>query len=156
MSRVILPLPYNRPPLTMNDPGITRGAKFAKARLRKQIRADVCRLAVRAHLPRGVDHVVVQLHYQPPDNRTRDTDNLAPTLKPICDALTPGRPARISPRTNRKVPALLGYGMVRDDKPRWMTKPEPIIHRAVPGEAGRMWVELTWTTADTQSVQASA
>ncbi|MGV9668665.1 hypothetical protein [Nocardia niigatensis] len=145
MSHCILPLPYSKPPLSMNDSGTSRGATFAKARIRKQIRADVARLAALAWLPRCVGHVTVQLHYQPRDNRARDTDNLTATLKPICDALTEGAPASVSKRTGRPIPGRVGYGMVRDDTPRYMAKPEPIIHPAKKGEPGRLWVELTWT-----------
>ncbi|MFI5784063.1 hypothetical protein [Nocardia sp. NPDC051570] len=144
MNSAILPLPYSRPPLSMKDSGVSRGATFAKARARKQIRKDVCRLAAIAFLPRGVDHVTVQLHYRPRDNRVRDTDNLWATLKPACDALTVGKTAGVSRRTKRAVPAQLGYGMVQDDSPRWMAKPEPIIHEAVQGEPGSLWLELTW------------
>ncbi|WP_067565881.1 hypothetical protein [Nocardia acidivorans] len=143
-NTAILPLPYTKPPLSMNDSGASRGAAFAKASARKQIREDVCHLATLAWLPKGVEHVTVQLHYQPRDNRVRDTDNLWATLKPICDALTVGKAARISPRTKRPIPAQIGYGMVADDAPRWMAKPEPIIHPAVKGEPGSMWLELSW------------
>ncbi|WP_280273394.1 hypothetical protein [Nocardia wallacei] len=148
MSSAVLPLPYTKPPLSLNDSGASRGAALARSRKRKQLRTDVCRLAALAYLPRGVDHVTVQLHYRPRDNRVRDTDNLIATAKPIYDALTKGRPARISPRTRRPVPAQIGYGMVPDDTPRWMTKPEPIIHAAQPGQPGSLWVELVWRLAD--------
>ncbi|WP_051165355.1 hypothetical protein [Nocardia testacea] len=154
-NRATLPLPYSKPPLSLNDSGASRGAMFAKARVRRQIRADVCRLAALAYLPRGVEHVTVQLHYQPRDNRTRDTDNLAATLKPLCDALTVGKPASVTAK-GRKIAAVLGYGIVRDDGPKWMSKPEPIIHPAVKGEAGRMWLELTWPDAVDLSQQVPA
>ncbi len=157
MNSAVLPLPYTKPPLSLNDSGASRGAALAKSRLRKQIRADVCRLATLAWLPRHISHVTVQLHYRPPNNRVRDTDNLVATLKPICDALTDGRPARVTKRTGRPVPAQIGYGMVQDDNPRFMTKPEPIIHRAESGQAGALWIELTWTTdADSSDPQAIA
>lgn len=145
--RAVLPLPYLRPPLTANKLGATKGAKLAEARTRREIRADVVRLAAHAYLPRGVAHVTVELHWQPPDNRRRDEDNLWPTLKPIADALTPTIPPRR--RGNKTLPAVVGYGMVPDDIPRWMDKPKPVIHPGArePGPHGRMWIELTWITA---------
>ncbi|MGW1740466.1 hypothetical protein ACWCPQ_16840 [Nocardia sp. NPDC001965] len=144
MNHAVLPLPYVTPPLSLNDSGATRGAMFAKARKRKKVREDVCRLAALAYLPRDVAHVTVQLHYRPATNHRRDTDNLVATLKPAADALAAGRPARTT-GNGRKIPALVGYGMVPDDTPQWMSKPEPIIHRAEPGKAGRLWLEITWT-----------
>ena len=145
MNTVILPLPFSAPPLSLNDGGASRGAAFAKAKVRKGIRQAVCKLAALAYVPRDVEHVTVQLHYRPRDNRRRDTDNLVATLKPICDALTPSKLARISPRTGRPVPAQVGYGMVPDDTPQYMAKPEPVIHPPIMGEPGSMWIELSGT-----------
>ncbi|MBH0778800.1 hypothetical protein [Nocardia bovistercoris] len=143
--RAVLPLPYTRPPLHANKTAASREAKLGEARIRRDIRAKVVAAATLAHLPRGVDHVVVELHWQPEFQRARDTDNLMPTLKPIADALTPTKPGRKLRRGGRG-PDILGYGMVRDDTPRWMTKPEAVIHDPVPGEPGRVWVELDWTS----------
>ena len=57
------------------------------------------------------------------DNRRRDTDNLIATGKPIYDAL-------------------VTYGLVPDDTPRWMGKPEPIIEpKSVTGQ-GQMWITI--------------
>lgn len=106
---------------------------YAKARTVAKIRATTQILARAAQLPRGVAHVTVHLHYRPRDNRRRDTDNLVATLKPICDALAAGTP---------KHP---GYGMVPDDIPRYMGKPEPVIHPAERGQRGALWLEITWT-----------
>ncbi|RBO87055.1 RusA family crossover junction endodeoxyribonuclease [Nocardia puris] len=126
-------LPWTRPPLSMNDRGFTRGAALAKARIVREVRQTTHTLATAARLPRGVAHVTVQLHYRPRDNGRRDTDNLVATLKPICDALAAG---------TAKHP---GYGMVPDDIPRWMAKPEPIIHPpAAKGLPGALWLEVTW------------
>jgi crossover junction endodeoxyribonuclease RusA len=38
--------------------------------------------------------------------------------------------------------------MVPDDIPRWMSKPEPIIHPAERGKIGALWLEITWTEED--------
>lgn len=133
---VRIDLPWTAPPLSMNDRGYTRGAVMAKAAKTREIREAIVALAKQAGLPKGVAHVTVQLHYQPRDNRRRDTDNLVATLKPIADALTPSR------MTGRKITP--GHGMVLDDTPKWMAKPEPIIHDPVKGEGGHMWLQITY------------
>lgn len=132
MTRAILELPWTAPPLSLNDSGQTRGARMAHARKRAEVRGTVHRLARAAKLPRGLDHVTVQLHYRPRDNRRRDTDNLAATAKPAYDALAAG---------TVKHP---GYGMVPDDIPLHMAKPEPEIHEAERGKPGALWLEITW------------
>lgn len=140
---MILPLPWSCPPLSMNQRGASRGAAFGRAQKIREIRTTTVNLARAAHLPKDLAHVTVQLHYRPRDRGRRDTDNLIATLKPICDALTPGRPAGLT-RTGKPAPALIGYGLVPDDTPQYMAKPEPIIHPAEPGRGGSMWIELTW------------
>ncbi|MEU6582772.1 hypothetical protein [Nocardia sp. NPDC046763] len=89
-------------------------------------------MARAAQLPRGLAHVTVLLHYRPPDNRRRDTDNLVATLKPACDGLAAG--TRTHP----------DYGLVPDDIPRHMAKPEPVIHEPERGKPGALWLEITW------------
>ncbi len=129
----ILSLPWTAPPLTMNGSrGASRAAAFAHARKVREMRSAVVTLAQVYDLPRGVSRVTVQLHYRPRDNRRRDTDNLVATLKPLCDGLAAG---------TAKHP---GYGMVPDDIPAYMAKPEPIIHPAERGKAGALWLEITW------------
>ncbi|ANA85292.1 RusA-like Holliday junction resolvase [Gordonia phage BritBrat] len=138
MSTHRIDLPWTKPPLSMNDRGYTKGAAMAKSALTARIRQQVQLLAVLHQLPRNVAHTSVQLHYRPCDNRRRDTDNLVATLKPICDALAAG--TKTHP----------GYGLVPDDTPQYMAKPEPIIHpagkkskRGSNGRAiGEMWLEL--------------
>lgn len=129
MTTIEVRLPWTSPPLSLND----RGGWQSKAKKTAIIRRATHLLAAKHHLPHGVDHLTVQLHYRPRDNRRRDTDNLVATLKPICDALAAGA---------KKHP---GYGVVPDDTPQWMSKPEPIIHPAVKGEPGRLWLTLTIT-----------
>jgi hypothetical protein len=85
----------------------------------------------RAHAPRDADFVRVQLHYLPADNRRRDTDNCVATLKSICDAIAAG---------TAKNP---GYGIVLDDTPQYMSKPEPIIYHHPPKTSPKMWLTLT-------------
>lgn len=121
----LMPLPYNKPPLNMNDGGITRAAKFARAATIKELRTTAARLARALRLPLDNPHATVQLHYRPVDNRRRDTDNLTATAKPLYDGLT-------------------DYGLVKDDIPQHMSKPEPVIHRK-----GKPALWLTITLHDT-------
>lgn len=129
MTTIQVPLPWTAPPLSLND----RGHWRAKAVKTAMVRDTVMVLARKHRLPHDCGHVTVQLHYRPRDRRRRDTDNLVATLKPICDALAAG---------TTKHP---GYGMVPDDTPHWMAKPEPIIHPAEPGQGGALWLTLTIT-----------
>lgn len=101
-------LPYTKPPLSLND----RGHWSKKARVTKQVRRDVA-LALRAARIPPTARVTVQLEYVPRDNRRRDTDNLVATLKAVADAV-------------------VDAGIVPDDTPRYMAKPEPVIHPANP------------------------
>ncbi len=133
---VTIELPWTRPLLSMNDRGWSKGAAMAKAAKIREIRETTVALAIHADLPRGLPYVTVQLHYQPRDRRRRDTDNLLATGKPIFDGLAAG---------TKKAP---GYGLVPDDTPEFMSKPEPIIHPPVKGEGGRMWLEITYNAKE--------
>ena len=125
----VLDLGYTEPPLTLNH----RHNRFERARRIAEIKTRTHWLAKAAKLPKGLTYVEVTLHYTPPDNRTRDDDNLVDTLKPVCDALKAG---------TRRHP---GYGMVSDDDPQNMRKHMPLIDDPDPtAKAGRMWVELSW------------
>lgn len=118
-------LPWTKPLLSMNDRGASRAAMYAKAAKTKEIRSTVARLAQNENLPQNQSYAVVQLHYLPADNRRRDTDNLTATLKPICDGLAQD------------------YGLVPDDIPAHMSKPEPIIHLHEKGQKPMLWLEIT-------------
>ena len=120
-------LPWSKPPLSLND----RGHHMARARKVADVRRAVYLMARAHQLPTGLDHVTVQLHYRPAQNRRIDSDNLVATLKPCCDALAAG---------TKKHP---GYGLVPDDTPQWMSKPEPIIHPAQKGQPGQLWIDIT-------------
>jgi crossover junction endodeoxyribonuclease RusA len=139
-----LVLPYERAPLNLNDSGATMGAKFARAKKIRDLRNAVVTLARAQSLPRGLPHAAVALHYRPPNRRGRDEDNLVATAKPIYDALTEGRPAAVSKKSGRPVPARIGYGLVHDDVPAYMAKPTPQLHDPVKGEPGRLWVVIEW------------
>lgn len=133
---VTIELPWTRPLLSMNDRGWTKGAAMAKAAKIREIRETAVALAIHAGLPQGLDYVRVQLHYQPRDSRRRDTDNLTATAKPLYDGLAGG------------TKKFVGYGLVADDTPEYMAKPEPVIHPPVKGEGGRMWLEITYNAKE--------
>lgn len=116
-------LPYERPPLSLND---RHGHHHARGRAVAQVRRDVGWLARAARLGRH-DHVSVQLHYTPVRRGRRDADNLVATLKVVCDAL-------------------VDVGLVVDDDPAHMTKPMPVIHRPDPNWSlgpHRLWLTIT-------------
>lgn len=127
MTTHTMPLSFTKPPITWNY----RGHWAKKAKITKTIRDEIHVRAQAARLPRNLGHITVTFHYQPGDNRHRDTDNLGATTKPIFDALAAG--TRTHP----------GYGMVKDDTPQYMTKPEPIIHPPVKGEP-KCWLVIKW------------
>lgn len=78
-----LPLPYRRPPLSLND----RDHWRAKAKVTAELRElAVALVNARCDLE-PVDTALVTLHYRPADKRARDAINMSPTLKPITDGL---------------------------------------------------------------------
>lgn len=121
---VIIPLPYLTPPLNLNDSGASRGARMEKAKVIKAVRRTAAILAKHHRLPLDVGHATVELHYRPRTNARRDTDNLVATAKPIYDGLT-------------------DYGLVKDDVPQYMSKPEPVLHRK--GKTPELWLEISTT-----------
>lgn len=119
-----LALAFSKPPLSLNDSDpMTRGARFAKARRIRDVRAHACDLAEAAGVP-TLERFAATLHYQPRDNRRRDTLNLMATLKPLIDGL-------------------IDAHVCKDDDRHRCSSPEPVIHDARPGEPGRMWLVVT-------------
>ncbi|MFC9768634.1 hypothetical protein [Rhodococcus jostii] len=116
---VTIELPWATPPMSMND----RMHWARKAGITKGIR-DTTHVLVQ-HLPKS-GHITIGLHYRPRDDRRRDVDNLMPVLKACADGV-------------------VDAGLVADDTPEFMTKHMPVIHPAVKGEPGRMWLEITGT-----------
>jgi crossover junction endodeoxyribonuclease RusA len=112
-------LPWSRPPLSMND----RRHWRAHAKEVKIVR-EAAWLLAKSHGLCPVERIRVGLHYQPRDNRHRDSDNLAATYKPLVDGLKDA-------------------GIVPDDTDRFVERSWPVIHPAVKGECGRMWLEIT-------------
>jgi crossover junction endodeoxyribonuclease RusA len=114
-----LPLPWERPPLSLND----RHDRHAAAKLTKQIRALAKELAedytVGAH-----ERVAVELHWQVPRRGVYDEENPVATYKAICDGL-------------------VDAGVVADDDRYRMSKHMPVLHDPVKGEPGRCWLLVT-------------
>lgn len=127
---MILDLPYTKPPLSLNGGVPTSTAAMrAKARQIRSVRSDGANLARHANLPRKVAHACVRLHYRPRDSQPRDPINLTPTQKALVDGLR-------------------DYGLVPDDDSRYVTDLMPAIHPAEKGQPGRLWLEITITTAE--------
>lgn len=115
-----LGLPWERPPLSLND----RDGRGAHAATVAKVRRDTGWTARAARLGHH-DHVTVELHYQPARRGRRDADNLVATLKPVCDGL-------------------VDAGLVDDDDPAHMTKLMPVIDEPGPAQRrGRLWLTIT-------------
>ena len=99
----VIPLPWEKPPLSLNQRLHWR-VKHQWTKVLRQIAA----VEVRRHGIPGLVRCRVQLAWAPPDRRVRDEDNLVATLKPLCDGL-------------------VDAGVVPDDGPAWMDKPTPMI-----------------------------
>jgi len=111
-----LPLAFSKP-LSLND----RMGWQQKHGLTKRWRAHAKDLARAANIP-ILERFTVVLHYQPRDNRRRDTDNLIASLKPLVDGL---RDAHVCV----------------DDDTKHYTLTEPVIHEALkPRQPGRLWL----------------
>ncbi len=115
-----LPLAFTTP-LNMNDrPSTSMGAMHARRREVKAWREHAHGLALAAHIPL-LQRFTAVLHYQPRDNRRRDTHNLSRALKPLVDGL-------------------VDAGVCADDDTKHYAGTEPIIHDARKGEPGRLWL----------------
>jgi len=79
---ITVPLPYRRPPLTLND----RPHWAVKGRLTKRMRTDAWTLARALKVP-TMQAVITELVWFKGDNRRADAVNIAPTLKALEDGL---------------------------------------------------------------------
>lgn len=123
-----LPLAFTKP-LNLNDrPSISVAAMHGRRREVKAWRKHACDLARAAHIPR-VERFTAVLHYQPRDNRKRDTHNLIRALKPLVDGL-------------------VDAGVCIDDDTEHYRGTEPVIHPARKGEPGRLWLVVIDLSAD--------
>ena len=128
--RYVLPMPGDRPPLSLND----RTHWRPKARTVADLRTAVAWQARAARMPVDVPRIIVELFYVPRDRRTRDADNLVATLKPCLDALTAKGMVRGWPC----------HPVVTDDDPQHVTWLPPVILE--PDGRPRWWLEATIPT----------
>jgi len=119
---MIVPLPWDKPPLTGNR---TRGNPYARANEVKAAKEQAIGAVARvARTP--LFGAEVTLHMRMPDRRRRDADGLAPTLKVCLDAL-------------------VLQGVLPDDS--WVHVPAATCRIHPPnGEPASMWLELTHIT----------
>ena len=88
-------LPWDRPPMLANDKG-TSGNRYAVAKQRRTVRTQAVVLLTEARKKGGFRFTDgfrcgVLLTWYPGDNQPRDADGMAPTLKPVLDALVDAR-----------------------------------------------------------------
>lgn len=118
----LVPLPWPKPPLSLNDRDHWRpkAAKVANARAQ-------ARWAIRAARLPAFETVHLTLHWRIPDRRRRDLDNLAATLKPVTDAL-------------------VDEGRIPDDDWQHVLAATTRIHPPDPHARQGLWLELhNWT-----------
>ena len=121
MSDLVIPLPWTTPPVSLN----ARQHHHVKAKAVAQALTEA-RWAIRAAKVPRVVGAEVTLHYRVPDNRRRDADNLAGTLKVCQDAL-------------------VQEGVLPDDS--WVSVPSATCRIHAPDEKPALWLELTDVTA---------
>lgn len=98
-----LRLPYTSPPLSLN-----KQAHWAKIhRTKVQLQTDLAWL-LKAHKVLAMDHAWIWLEWTPGVVRRRDTDNPEPTRKACIDAI-------------------VRAGLLEDDTPEFVTRPENVI-----------------------------
>lgn len=113
-ARYELPLPWSRPPLSLNQ----RMHHHARARVVAEVRRTAGWLAKAARI--GHHHrVKVELIYTPATRRRRDADNLVAALKPLVDGL-------------------VDAGVVADDDDEHVERAMPIITVPDPRCAARL------------------
>jgi len=117
------PLPYPRPPLTLNQ----RLHWAPKARLAAELK-DYGTAYTRKHKIPRLDRYTFVLHWAPRQVRNRDGDNLIPTLKHLVDGYCRATGAA--------------------DTADHYTLTAPIIHAST-GEPGRLWVVIIDLAGDT-------
>ncbi|GLW91804.1 hypothetical protein [Actinokineospora globicatena] len=110
------------PPLHANQRLHWRAERTAK----KLVRDTAHWRALDAKIP-PAQHITVQVHYLPGDNRRRDPSNLMPTQKAAVDGI-------------------VRAGVVPDDSPEYVTELMPTIHTG-PSDR-RLWLRIT-TRKDT-------
>lgn len=116
---MIIPLPWTRPPITLNT-GLRADNPHAKAARVRKAKAEATTAILAADV-RPIVAAEVTLHYRVPDRRRRDADNLAPTLKVCQDAL-------------------VDAGVLIEDS--WVTVPAATCRIHAPDGTAELWLEL--------------
>ena len=106
-----LNLPYTRPPLSLNG-----RMHWAVANGRKKELQDAVGWLLKFHKVPAMDHAWIWLDWQPAVKRPRDSDNPEPTRKAAIDQV-------------------VRSGLLEDDTPEFVTRPENVIRPAVKGKA---------------------
>lgn len=114
----VLTFDWPRPPLNANQ----RLHWAAKAKLTRTVR-EITKMTARRDNLHPKTHITVQLTWIVSDKRRRDSDNIYPTFKAMCDGL-------------------VDAGIVPDDTPQYMDKRAPLI-RHEPGGTPRLELEVT-------------
>lgn len=116
----VLIFDWPRPPLNANQ----RLHWAQKAKLTREVRDATKGEALGSRFwPTILDPITVQLTWVVTDKRRRDSDNIYPTFKAMCDGL-------------------VDAGIVPDDTPQFMDKRAPVI-RYEPGGPARLELEVT-------------
>lgn len=124
MTAYRLELPWQTPPLNLND----RGHWAPRARKVAAVRSTAAWLARQAGVGRH-GRVRIELHYQPAARRRADAPNLIATQKPIVDGL-------------------VDAGVVRDDTAEFVDEVMPVIHEPVKGQPGALWLIVSVLDAE--------
>lgn len=124
-AAIVIPLPWDKPPLTGNR---TRGNPYAQATKVKTALLAATVAIINAN-PRPVVGAEVTLHFRPATRHRRDADGMFPTLKVCLDALVRTKPGR-------------GRTVLPDDS--WVCVPAATcrIHTPQPGQPAEMWLTL--------------
>lgn len=125
---VVLRFTWASPPIHLNQSGGHWAKKSTKV-------ADVRRAGYFAAVNklRDLEHVTAQLVWWVNTKTKRDTDNVVPTLKALCDGV-------------------VDAGVVKDDNPRYMTKPEVQIRYRHASE-GKPCMELHLTPGHPEHIK---
>jgi crossover junction endodeoxyribonuclease RusA len=124
-----LPLPFTVP-LSMNDSSpMSKVGRMMRADRVKAFRHASFVLAQHAGIP-ALQRFTVVLNWRPPTNRRRDVENYFATVKPCVDGI-------------------VDAGVAPDDTPEYYVSSTPVLHAAIKGDPGRMWltvIDLSDTT----------
>lgn len=121
MSSHVIRLPFDTPPLTMNQARGGGGHWSVQAALKARVHRDVGIVAKHAKIPALRYPVAVNLVQIPKDRRVRDADGLGWTLKAVLDAL-------------------VAAGVLTGDDSRYVRRTTCEITRSTP--AGCMYVTI--------------